>query len=953
MKNFNTYGISKNNFKKIMPLIKDDNVHINIILTIFISIISLFLLINTFQKNASIDFQMLLFTILLAITSIIIRLVTRFQSNYIIDTACDIILTLNLLVNSNFSNPTMPLMQIIIILTFSQLIRLKKFYLSIFNEFIILIYVYYIIVVYRKLEIPNHFLLKTLIFTLVILILNYFYMKYRTRCYIKKYNFKINTEKKLILAKNISNKFVAFAKEINTILVEYDLNSKEIICDHKKDNDLKFFVADGNDIYEKISNMTSLNENNKNLLRKLFNDADKLIESEIILEFFDNKSFHFLIKTVFLDEIDDSCLVLIKDVSLEHKAKQEYEELINYQNYQLKDSFVSIVYNISKNQLISSNGQGDYHNYFISKTYQEMTQSLIKIMPLKKDKLNFLKLFSKDKLIKDFENGIKNSSLQFTINIDGDYKLIKLNNIVTVNPNTSDLVSISTMNDVTKNHQMEALLEGTIKYGYDFTAIINLEFNNCILYNPSGEIEKLSNDNFFKILASNSIKDLIKDIANLNDIKLVLKRNNYYQYIYDTVDHKSKKIIFFRISDTEIGLLQNDITSYSESDKRTLEELQNALNGAKSANKAKSVFLSRMSHDIRTPLNAIIGLTDISMNEIENQIADNHYGNFKLIKENSNHLLELINDVLEMSSIESDKLTLNEEVFDLEKNLTSIVDRLKSITFEKNIKILLKNNFSNYLVKTDKLKLNRIIENLLNNAIKYSPNSSIIEIQCRELIHYNKLVEFEFSVKDHGLGIPKNRLNEIFDPFVTGEKENFKGTGLGLTIVKQLIDTLGGSIKVESELNKGSTFTFKLPLTITQSKETIPHYSSNYNFKNLTILVVEDNKINSKILTKLLNSKGIKVINAYNGQEGFDIYQQMQDKIDLILMDISMPIMDGLESTKLIRKINSTIPIVALSANAFIEDRRNSIKVGMNAHISKPINQEILFEKIAQFTQNK
>lgn len=398
-----------------------------------------------------------------------------------------------------------------------------------------------------------------------------------------------------------------------------------------------------------------------------------------------------------------------------------------------------------------------------------------------------------------------------------------------------------------------------------------------------------------------------------------------------------------------------------EAQRKSHEEISKALKAAEDANNAKSKFLANMSHDIRTPINGIMGMTSLIENEEMSPKAREYIGK---IEKASNHLLSLVNDVLDTSRIESKQAELiNKEPM----NVCAVVDNCGSIISGQilgrnlNFKINFLTTTPNANVYGDQLRVRQILINIIGNAVKFTPDKGSVFVDVSELSKTNDIVTYEFVIKDTGIGMSKEFMEHIFEPFSqeeSGSRSNYQGTGLGMSITKQLVDLMKGTISVDSELGKGSTFRVTIPFVINE-KEALPVETvvqSNVDVKGLNVLLVEDNDLNMEIAESILQTFGVNISKAKNGKEALDTFvNNKEGSFDIILMDIMMPIMNGYESTIAIRKSNKkdskTIPIIAMTANAFEEDKKQATLVGMNAHISKPINFKLLKSEIYRLTK--
>ncbi len=399
-----------------------------------------------------------------------------------------------------------------------------------------------------------------------------------------------------------------------------------------------------------------------------------------------------------------------------------------------------------------------------------------------------------------------------------------------------------------------------------------------------------------------------------------------------------------------------NLRAHSKQLEAARESAEKAQKAAEQASSAKSEFLSRMSHEIRTPMNGIIGMTEIARQNTDNPEKVDDC--LKKVSLSSKHLMSLINDVLDMSKIESGKIQLKNELFDLRLFLENIENIYSVQAQEKEIdfKISLFGRIDEFIVG-DSLRLNQILTNLLSNALKFTPKGGRIVLGVSELKHEENTVLLRFSVKDTGMGIKEENLEKVFEAF---EQENaeithkFGGTGLGLSIVRSFAELMGGSATVRSEYGKGSEFEVELPFTVTENSrmidwetdrfgDKVSAASTTYNFEGKHILLAEDNELNREIAVELLGvDTGAIIDEAEDGQKAVELFAKSEvNYYDLILMDIQMPRMNGFEAARSIRALErpdaASVPIFAMTANAFAEDEEKSLQAGMNAHLSKPL----------------
>lgn len=396
-----------------------------------------------------------------------------------------------------------------------------------------------------------------------------------------------------------------------------------------------------------------------------------------------------------------------------------------------------------------------------------------------------------------------------------------------------------------------------------------------------------------------------------------------------------------------------------EQERSYSKALESATEAAEEANNAKTKFLSHMSHDIRTPINGIIGMINKAERNIEDVsiVKDCH----KKIKMSADHLLGLINDILDITKLETGLNPEKDEPFPMSCMLDTCCSIINGQLENKDIE--LKTDFSNIVhdgVLGNKLHIRQILLNILSNAVKYTDNGYIY-FKCDEIAFTGEESTYKITIADTGIGMHKNYLEHIFEPFSKDELEDRAvrmGTGLGMAIVKNNVDKLGGEITVESELGVGSTFTVTLTLKNTDLDavcvDILKKVDTSFDVDGMKVLLVEDNELNIEVAQMILEDAGVSISVAKNGKQAVEKFLASKEgDFDLILMDVMMPIMNGYEATKAIRAsdhpLAKTIPIIAQTANAFQEDIKKVKEAGMNAHISKPIEEENLFKVMSQY----
>ena len=396
-----------------------------------------------------------------------------------------------------------------------------------------------------------------------------------------------------------------------------------------------------------------------------------------------------------------------------------------------------------------------------------------------------------------------------------------------------------------------------------------------------------------------------------------------------------------------------------EKDEKYKAELLTAAKRAEAANEAKTEFLQRMSHDIRTPINGICGMIDMADHYADNMEKQTECR--AKIKEASHLLLELVNDVLDMSKLESGEVVMEESPFNLSNISREVLVVIEQIAAEQNIKIVWeKKEITHRDLIGSPGHVKRVMMNILSNAVKYNRANGHIYISCMEIPSKQpEMTTMEFICRDTGIGMTEEFQKHIFEPFAqenTGSRTKFAGTGLGMAISKKLIEKMGGTITFESKEGVGTTFVVRVPFKIDTDKacRTETEEKQKASIRGLHILLVEDNELNMEIAEFMLENEGVYVTKAWNGQEAAEIFEKSKpDEFDVILMDIMMPVMNGYEATKMIRSLDredaKKIPIIAMTANAFTEDRIRAKEAGMNEHLSKPIVIDEVIKTILRY----
>lgn len=547
------------------------------------------------------------------------------------------------------------------------------------------------------------------------------------------------------------------------------------------------------------------------------------------------------------------------------------------------------------------------------------------------------------------------------------------------------------------NNKSSIAAEGTQWYGnvvsstlqaYYEVYYVNLSDNTCKRIYPwyiednefidyTNEVNRRISGN---IICNNSEED-VSTLLAVDNLKCELKHKDKTEYRYkrqvtngvfrwclvSVVVEKRKNG-----EPVSVILMIRDIEDVIKKEIEQQLLIEEALAQAESASRAKGKFLSDMSHEIRTPMNVILGYASIAQNNMDNRDQDKVKDCLEKIKEAGNHLIGIINDVLEVSRIEQGKINIENEKSDIYELMTDFYNlvEIQAAVKKQKMTIDLEGIIDKY-VYMDWTRISQVLINLINNAIKYTPVGGHIDVIVKEDCNNNigdNIHNYIIIVKDNGRGIDEKDMPSLFDLYTRGAYDNdisVEGTGLGLSISKQIIELMNGTIDVDSKLGEGTTFTVKLPLQYvvrTQADKNVTDngtdnniIKNNQSLSDIKVMVVDDNQYNREIACELLRENGAHIIECASGSEAVDYIKYRNGIVDIILMDVCMPDMDGFEATRLIRQLEKDrwqdIPIVAMTANAFDEDRKKALEHGMNGHIAKPFDIDTFAETVLEYVK--
>lgn len=539
--------------------------------------------------------------------------------------------------------------------------------------------------------------------------------------------------------------------------------------------------------------------------------------------------------------------------------------------------------------------------------------------------------------------------------------------------------------DITDSLREQQALLRILAQTFEFLAFVSLDTDSCLLYSrqtilmdrpPSVRqgISAVEKELFTDCdIPDDQRQELLQNMTLEQMMARLRQEPEGYSFVVEVRQsgrphYKQVSVTWGGADRQSVCAVRSDVTRAKLDEARRTEHLRSALALARDANRAKQDFLSAMSHDIRTPMNAIVGMTNLALTHQDDPAQVEKA--LRIIRDSSNHLGDLIGDILDMSRIESGRLVLNKEPFSHAKLLKMLTERTQMLADQQKIQFHFSISIQHDVCVGDSLRIEQILENLLGNATKFTPAGGSVTLEVKELPPKSENMGwFCYTVSDTGIGMNGSTLTHLYDPFYREQSRQVNGTegsGLGLSIVKNLVDYKGGVMDVASEPGKGTTFVVKIPLAFVapdeveklarqdRSTDALPENC----LQGRRILLVEDHPINRVVAQQMLEDAGTAVVCAQDGQEGLKIFRHSAaGTFDAILMDLRMPIMDGYEATSAIRACTHPqaleIPIIAMTANAFAQDVQDCLRVGMNAHVAKPVDQQALLRVILHCLHEK
>jgi len=623
---------------------------------------------------------------------------------------------------------------------------------------------------------------------------------------------------------------------------------------------------------------------------------------------------------------------------------------------------------------------------FVLKSLQSDTASGLfencrKLIPFPEDRVRFLSIFDRQKLLERFAAGSRNPHLDYH-RTDENGKPFWVRTFLNMlkNPDSEDLEGIIYSLDISREKQQEDIFNILTDEEYDLIALLHLETGmvEAIHLSPSllseynrtfagagsvADFARMRENGAASWVAPEDREKYLKG-TDAGLIRRKLDETGRYELTVKGIAagrgtvYRKLQHYYLNEQENEILIIDSDVTQIHLLTQKELEAEKELRLQATAANEAKSEFLSRMSHDMRTPLNGIIGITYL-MNEME--LPEKAYEYLRKIDTSSKFLLGLINDVLDMTKAENHKIELHPEPYHPAEFYDYLDAVIRPLCHEKNQTFLVSMEPpEDRVLMFDKLRFNQILFNLLSNAVKYTPEGGSVKFHAAfGKVNADGRISLDIEISDNGIGMSEDFQKILFDPFSQENRSDAsanRGTGLGLSIVKQLVEAMGGTISVKSRIGAGTAFSLHMTVETVPVRSLMVPAASNDSrtipLKGKHVLLCEDHPLNQEIAKALLAEKGMLVEIADNGQRGVELFSKSNINFyDIILMDLRMPVMDGYEATACIRALArpdaKAVPIIAMTADAFHDDVKKCLKAGMNGHIAKPINPVTMYRMIS------
>lgn len=671
------------------------------------------------------------------------------------------------------------------------------------------------------------------------------------------------------------------------------------------------------------------------------------------------------------------------DINSQRTAQQRYLRELQRRNSIVKDLLGYATINITKMRLMECSVNPSTGFSITSATsLREAVDMICAHLPESRQREAVYNMFRQKSLAHAYKNEQEPIQEVCILNKEGNERWVRLSVSFMKDPREKEVLAFVHVSDITERKISEQVIYAAASCDYDMLGHLNLRTGKIRMFvsntdrfrfDPREESYSALCEYYANMSVQGAEKKSILNDIGTEKVRGILEQKEAYEvllHIRENDGEQSTKNMRFTDYKPESGfalLTVVDVTEIFMEQEKRREELLKSLESSRQATKAKNTFLANMSHDLRTPMNAIIGMTDIMEEDIENK--ESMREGLGSIRQSSRHLLALIDDILDMSRIESGKMAFTDETINLSEQIDTIEDMTRQLFIVKkqSFSVIWKNDVHKY-IREDEIRFRRVIINLLSNASKYTQEGGKIELQLeqKEIESDDTRIRLVIEVRDNGIGIQKERQEKIFEMFErdSAGAQMADGNGLGLAIVKNIVEARGGTISVESEPGAGSVFIVDIPETIDlEAEKNETEYQNDieaqnsYSLNGKRILVAEDNAVNQIIALRLLEKQGALVSIAKDGAEALSRFAVCQQGyFDVILMDAQMPEMDGYEAAKAIRACGhpdaKTIPIIAITANTESEDGGRAKQSGMSGHITKPIDLKKIRAALANFDKN-
>ena len=772
----------------------------------------------------------------------------------------------------------------------------------------------------------------------------------------------------------LEKRFLQTLKQNNITVWDYD------ICNKKN---IEYHMGQGSgDIAAMLENPEMIHEEDAakyQLLYRRIDEGEKQVSAEIRVWSQTKQEYIWLliIFTVVKDKDGKPVRAICsgRDISYEKQIEQSYFEEVRYREEAASSMIATCRTNLTK---------GVVEEVIVSGKKVPVPREAQHLVDYK-DRWDYYvgvdgisdedneKLTAKN-LIREYKRGNNTISIEYsaTDSVDKRPMRIRVDAKVLKRPETGDLISFFYERNVTEEYCTRNITNSIIQNDHDLVGTVFAD--SGFVFSCSGKrdtlLPELVCDDYDaeceRFLREYGCGENLDETIRQMQIPYVVEQlAGKEQYVVEfsmreadgSVRRKEER---FSYADRDEGLIafsRRDVEDMVQEEKRKQEQLERAREAAERANSAKSEFLSRMSHEMRTPMNAITGLLALAEQEVGNPDAMRDY--LEKIEVSSHYLLNLINDVLDMSKIESGELKLRPEICNYQIFAEETAAMIRPLCEQKNITFLEENQKVEAVLYTDKLRFKQVLMNILSNAVKFTPEGGTIYFRSRAVIK-DGFLSADYEIADTGIGISHKFQETMFCPFTQEQREIVaatQGTGLGLAIAKAVVDQLGGNMRVLSDTNQGTQFFIHVKFPLAEPGKRIPgverrRHKRAVSLRGKRVLLVEDHPLNQLIAKRILQNSGVEVFTADNGAECLKVLSESQNGyFDAVLMDIRMPVMDGLTATEKIRAMERKdcreVPIIAMTANAFEEDVKRTKEAGMNAHLAKPIEPALMLETLA------